>query len=65
MLALSLEERDAVDTMIDATRSRGGTADINPKQDHGFMYGRSFADPDSHVWEVMWMDAAAMGESGS
>jgi uncharacterized protein len=25
----------------------------------GFMYGRSFEDPDGHIWEVMWMDPAA------
>ena len=24
------------------------------------MYGRSFEDPDGHIWEVMWMDVAAM-----
>ncbi len=30
-----------------------------PKQDYGFMYGRSFEDPDGHIWEVMWMDMAA------
>ena len=30
-----------------------------PKQDYGFMYGRSFEDPDGHIWEVMWMDVAA------
>ncbi len=30
----------------------------------GFMYGRSFQDPDHHIWEVVWMDeAAAQGES--
>jgi hypothetical protein len=23
------------------------------------MYGRSFEDPDGHIWEVMWMDADA------
>ena len=23
------------------------------------MYGRSFEDPDGHIWEVMWMDMAA------
>ncbi len=28
-------------------------------QDFGFMYGRSFEDPDGHIWEVMWMDMAA------
>jgi predicted lactoylglutathione lyase len=28
-------------------------------QDYGFMYGRSFEDPDGHIWEVMWMDMEA------
>ena len=23
------------------------------------MYGRSFEDPDGHIWEVMWMDFEA------
>jgi predicted lactoylglutathione lyase len=23
------------------------------------MYGRSFEDPDGHIWEVMWMDVEA------
>jgi len=41
MLALSAESRKAVDTLIDAAGINGGKADINPKQDHGFMYGRS------------------------
>ena len=34
-------------------------APIRPEQDYGFMYGRSFEDPDGHHWEVMWMDVAA------
>ena len=28
-------------------------------QDHGFMYGWSFYDPDEHHWEVFWMDPDA------
>ena len=27
------------------------------------MYGRSFEDPDGHIWEVMWMDLAAAQEA--
>jgi predicted lactoylglutathione lyase len=38
----------------------GGTADINPGQDHGFMYGRDFADPDGHVWGATWMDISKL-----
>ena len=57
MLALSFDSRDAVDA---AAAKNGGTADINPVQDLGFMYNRNLADPDGHVWEMMWMDMAAM-----
>ena len=45
--------------MNEAAAAQGGTADINPVQDHGWMYGRDFADPDGHVWGPVWMDMAA------
>lgn len=57
MLAISCDNKADVDAMIDAATANGGTVDINPKQDHDFMYGRSFADPDGHIWEPLWMDA--------
>ena len=60
MLALSCGSRAAVDAMNDAAAAHGGAADINPKQDHGFMYNRNLADPDGHVWEAMWMDMSTM-----
>jgi predicted lactoylglutathione lyase len=59
LLCLSAESRDAVDGMVDKAGRAGGRTDPGPKQDHGFMYGRSFEDPDGHIWEVMWMDVAA------
>lgn len=59
LLCVSAESRAAVDAMTEAAAKAGGTADIAPVQDHGFMYGRSFEDPDGHVWEPMWMDLAA------
>jgi len=63
MNCLSCESRDEVNRIADAS-AKGGTADVNPAQDHGFMMSRSFADPDGHVWEVMWMDpAVAEGEA--
>ena len=64
MLALSCESREAVDRMSEAAAAAGGTADVNPAQDHGWMYGRDLADPDGHVWEPFWMDmdAATGGE---
>jgi predicted lactoylglutathione lyase len=59
-LALSCDNREAVDAMNQAAADNGGTGDINPIQDHGFMYGRDMADPDGHIWGAMWMDPAAI-----
>jgi predicted lactoylglutathione lyase len=59
-LNLSCDSRAAVDAMNEAAAANGGTADINPVQDHGSMYGRDMADPDGHIWGAMWMDPAAM-----
>lgn len=60
MLAISRDGRAAVDLMIEAAGKNGGTADINPVQDHDWYYSRAFADPDGHVWEPMWLDMEAM-----
>lgn len=60
MLALSAEDRASVDKMTEAAGANGGNADVNPAQDYGFMYGRSFEDPDGHIWEVMFVDMSQM-----
>ena len=60
MLSLSLDSTKEVDALTNSAQTNGGTADINPKQDLGFMYSRSFTDPDGHVWESFWMDPAAI-----
>lgn len=60
LLAISLDSKADVDAMNKAAAANGGTADINPKQDLGFMYSRPLADPDGHVWEAFWMDPAAI-----
>ena len=62
MLCLSRDSREDVDSIVDAAAIAGGTADPNNTQDHGFMYGRSFEDPDGHIWETMWMDTHAAAE---
>jgi predicted lactoylglutathione lyase len=59
LLCLSSESRESVDSTVERAVAAGGTADPSPKQDYGVMYGRSIADPDGHIWELMWMDAAA------
>ena len=60
MLALTFESRKAVDAINETAAKNGGTADINPLQDLGFMYNRALADPDGHVWEAFWMDPTAI-----
>jgi predicted lactoylglutathione lyase len=60
LLALSLDSKAEVDTMAQAAAAHGGTADINPVQDLGFMFSRSLTDLDGHVWEAFWMDPAAL-----
>jgi hypothetical protein len=60
LIALSIDTRDGVDALVAKVTQVGGRADPNAPQDHGFMYGRSVEDPDGYVWELMWMDAAAM-----
>jgi predicted lactoylglutathione lyase len=61
LIAISEDSRDTVDNVIGRVASAGGRSDPNPLQDHGFMYSRSFADPDGHTWEVFWMDPAVTG----
>ena len=60
MLALSVDSRQEVDSMNEIAQAHGGTADINAKQDMGFMYSRALTDPDGHIWEPFWMDPAAI-----
>ena len=59
LLCLSSESRESVDATVERAVAVGGSADPAPKQDYGVMYGRSVADPDGHIWEIMWMDPAA------
>lgn len=59
LLCLSADSRESVDGTVSDAEKAGGSVDPTPQQDYGFMYGRSFEDPDGHIWEVMWMDTEA------
>jgi predicted lactoylglutathione lyase len=59
LLCLSAESRSEVDAIVAKAESAGGRPDPGPTQDFGFMYGRSFEDPDGHIWELTWMDVEA------
>jgi len=58
-VCVSAEDRDAVNALADAALAAGASAAKDP-MDYGFMYQRSFHDPDGHLWEVAWMDPVAV-----
>jgi len=62
MLALNTDSKAAVDQFVATAGAHGGGADVNPLQDHGFMYSRSVLDLDGHIWEIFWMDPAALSQ---
>lgn len=55
IVALSCESKEEVNQTIERVLAAGGK-EARPTEDYGFMYGRSFEDPDGHIWEVFWMD---------
>lgn len=59
LLCVTADSREDVDATIERAVSAGGRVDPCPLQDYGFMYGRSYEDPDGHIWEVTWMDVDA------
>ena len=58
LLCISADGRAGVDEITEHALAAGGR-EPRAAEDHGFMYGRSFEDPDGHIWEPMWMDLAA------
>ena len=59
LIALDAASRAEVDTMIRNAVNAGGSTYSEP-QDHGWMYGHSFADLDGHQWEILYMDESSI-----
>ena len=59
LVCLSCESRAEVDDLVRKALSAGGKVP-NAPQDHGFMYGHGFEDLDGHIWELVYMDMAAV-----
>ena len=57
LVCLSADSRAEVDDLLGKALAAGGR-EPRPSQDHGVMYGRSFEDPDGHIWEIFWIDPA-------
>ena len=61
LVCLSCDSREGVDDLVRRAVEAGG-ATFNEPQDHGFMYGHGFQDPDGHVWELVHMERTAIQE---
>ena len=61
IICLSADSKDQVDDMIKKAIA-GGATTPNEKQEQEFMYGHGFQDLDGHLWEIMWMDPAAVNQ---
>lgn len=59
LLCLSMKSREVLDGFVEKAGKAGAEVDVRDKQEYGWMYGRSFADLDGHVWEAVWMDPKA------
>ncbi len=59
ILAISVNSRIDVDTMVEKAIRGGGSAHMD-KKDHGWMYQHGFEDLDGHIWEVLHIDESAI-----
>jgi predicted lactoylglutathione lyase len=64
LVCLSCESRAEVDELVARALAAGGKAP-RPPQDHGFMYGHGFEDPDGHIWELVCMEPDAASPTAS
>jgi uncharacterized protein len=60
VLQLQVESRQRVDELADKAFAAGALPASEPN-DQGFLYGRSFRDPDGHHWDVFCFDPALVG----
>ncbi|GAA2058156.1 VOC family protein [Streptomyces carpaticus] len=57
--ALSMDSREEVDELADRAMAAGAKPSKQSPEIES-MHGRTFQDPDGNLWEVFWMDPAAM-----
>lgn len=55
IFALGVDSKSEVDSLVDKAMNAGAGTYNEPK-DYGFMFTRSFQDPDDHLWEIFYMD---------
>lgn len=61
LVCLALDSRQEVDRMVSQAVMGGGSI-FKEAEDHGFMYGHAFQDPDGHIWELIHLSPPAADE---
>lgn len=59
LIAIDADSREQVDEMVKKAVEACGSIYAKPA-DHGWMYQHSFADPDGHQWEILYMDESKL-----
>ncbi|MBI5584207.1 MAG: glyoxalase/bleomycin resistance/extradiol dioxygenase family protein [Deltaproteobacteria bacterium] len=59
LVCLTCASRDRVDELVGQAVAAGGTI-YNTPMDYGFMYAHGFQDLDSHIWELIYLEPAAL-----
>lgn len=59
LICLQVDSRAEVDALMSKALAAGGSS-YKALQDQGFMYGHGFQDLDGHIWEIIYMDSAAL-----
>jgi hypothetical protein len=65
ILCLSRDTREEVDGLVEAAQRAGGGIDVRAPIEFDFLYNRAFEDPDGHLFEVVWVNPAAMAGSSA
>lgn len=59
LIAIDADSREQVDELVRKAVEACGSIYAKPA-DHGWMYQHSFADPDGHQWEILYMDESKL-----
>jgi uncharacterized protein len=62
ILQLQVDSRQRVNELADSAFAAGALT-ANEPNDQGFLYGRSFRDPDGHHWDVFCIDPGAAAQT--
>ena len=63
IVCLSCDSRAEVDALLAAAVEHGGRGEPTKMEMPDGMYGRSWEDPDGHVWEAVWMSERIVEEA--